>query len=841
MADVQDPEYQARLDQASINVNGTAQEGDQVIYNGVTYYKNITMLNSDTGAVATQGGSWVADITPTPGAAFGSDGGISPTSSIPTSTNAVSGISSNAANAVNGISNTVNGVTSQASSLLNGATDTNSNLPKQATSLFGNTSNTVSSGIGSVESLFNFNSSPSPVVTPNPVPTPVAKLSPTSFQTSPFAEKVLVDPYQTFQLNNLTLPELSIDKTVDYLESLIPTDIISNLKKAPDLLSFLSQKAMSLENFVGSLRNTMPSNFSLDGILRNCGALDLFNNISAIKSVYSNLGVELSTIGPNALATATNYISNIESQFSSASQQFTSLGGGLLGSYGSNSYGSVPYSYNASPIVSTAATLSYVNELAKVTPSNSDILSTVGLNNINNNKLLNSTTSSTFTTIMGAAQTIGASNTANIANSVSTLNPALVTSIYTQAVAKLGTANSSGNLPTTIPKVVASGIAAVTKLGTTNSNAICAMTTTQSAVILSIATQYDTLSSKFITTLTTQIATHGSATIQTIVNDLNTVISTTGVTPLLTLLNTVYKTNSTTALSTATNSSIYTMLISDINAYGISFIYSLAQSIAVSGQATVISLITNISEITPAVLSPILASVSTIQTTMTSLIADIQTLTPAQYTAITDILSTYDPGLISALATANTTLTAAQVLQTINAFTNVDPTVLSKSIIQLANQSTSTLTTIGKLMAVNEPYSIVSNSVYGDPVLLHYAIKESLFIYSLAGNYNAVLNLLINYNGTIVANDLLTVISNLLTNYKQTTSDLLLGLTEAGANLLNALNSIYINWFTVLRNGISIENTYILIGASNDALILLQTQPSTAIGATLVLDNNYTK
>lgn len=165
------------------------------------------------------------------------------------------------------------------------------------------------------------NLKPSAKRPPLPKPPVPKAIKPTAFQISPFAEKVLVDPYKTYNLNVLSQTELAIDDVADYLASILPKDLIKDLMANAQLAGALLKQGMDLASMVMQIKNALPANLNLASLLRK---VDIGLVLSGTGSLLASATLRKLNLGnlPSIFIEDAFSFMRLQSQFSGSSKHY---------------------------------------------------------------------------------------------------------------------------------------------------------------------------------------------------------------------------------------------------------------------------------------------------------------------------------------------------------------------------------------------------------------------------------------------------------------------------------------------------------------------------------------
>jgi len=669
----------------------------------------------------------------------------------------------------------------------------------------------------SFTALLSFTSNPSTIVSPFPPSVPIKPLAKTSFEISPFMEKVTRDPYAVTDLSILSQTELQIDNVIDYVSTIVPPELLAELEKLPDLAKYLLDEGLSLPNVLMEISTQLPTSLSLSDLLRAVPIMDVIHNINSFLGAITNLGLNILTIPANIIITGMSIMSSVL-----------------------NLVGSVVHtaSYIATTAVNTALgiTTAIVNPIAKLA---------LGI------AMIGATTTHTI----AATGFLLAKGISNIAHMVAFVvnTPSIFMAIISHGIKMIGTTLSKSIIFAVnhISAVVVHAAVVVMKsindltnirltthfgllLGYTNTLNLYNIMSVHTDVCVRTAHNLVTYNYQDIDVIASSVYTNGNIATHSII----TVISGYSIADALGVLE-IIKAQGVGVYLSNDHSGTYQPLIDNVNTYGIDAVFSLTTAV---NNISSVDISTIVDDTTTLGLDSIRNMINVVTATTPNTLLD--TVTQMQSSNLMTIGATLTQmDIVGAQTLSDLTDAATTVgIDNLNTFTDtltkVDTNNISNSI-DIINKLTDTdISDIGTFISNTEPYTILSN-LNIDNDLMEIAIKKTCEVCAKAGNYHMVINLLNNYSGNISVGYRRYLVSVILNNYKITLDDNTIGLKLAGQYFAQGLYSIYNLWDIDTRNNEVVSLLSPLLTATKDSLTLLSKYPQTAIPAILQLDNQY--
>lgn len=661
---------------------------------------------------------------------------------------------------------------------------------------------------------------------PSPTPAKIAKVSKTAFELSPFAEKVLIDPYKTYDLAKLTQSELAIDSVINYLESLLPPDILSELNDLSELANTLMSKGLSLESFIIDLQNLIPSNFSLTSLLRNVGVLDVYNYYAHLANASDKLGIDLTQAPQRFLNKGMSNLSSMRTTFGVLP---IDRRGRTLTQFGNNT------AY-ISPVASTAVSLAYIDSLASTHVSTTSVLKGVGITNSKAVTVLRPLSSNQAGALLAGNKLLPINTPKQVITDINTngdvVYGTISTSVHTAIVDNTGV----------IADTTVAGVNVINIISIGNSDNIKAMVLADSINTNIVATSIDNLGVISVDILNMAIGTHTLIVTQTIVQSIYSSINALNMGKVLKALAEIKIQGTVTWVANNTMPGDFTDLVMNIDTYGLELVTIIANAINGVGIDTVVAAIDAIATL-GSTYTNALISTATLNTldTVTNAISVIEAIAPPQYTIIKNQAVLHGIATIAGIINSKVSLSKADLAKYIEAVNSTDTALLLQLLPEFNNISATNITTIIDHLAENEPYSILDSNEDITGAYLHYAVKKGCEIAAENGNYQMVKTLIADYPGIISANTKKGLISSILRNYTITEDDIAIGFKDAAASLVETLNSLYPDWLIDTRGNDTVGSLQSILTASTDSLKLLQQYPVTSVEATLQLNNHYTR
>ena len=644
--------------------------------------------------------------------------------------------------------------------------------------------------LSSLLKLLSYNDKVSQVTSPNPPPPPIKPLAKTSFQVSPFLEKNLIDPYKTSPLVNLTKADLAVDNIIDYLQNLLPSELIDEISKDVAFAQHLLATGLTINQAVNGLMSQLNSGSLLQNLLRNLP-------ISSLINLLPSFLVSIANAGLNGLILADAFYVNGLIAYNSFSDLIDSVG--YENNYTSftsiNNINQSDYSTVTNPVADASVVLAIVSTMANSNTSYLHYLNSINVNNpVTLLPLVNNISSSQFATLANGVQMLGISNSTqlvNIVNIIATIGQTNLTILTTLLSANNTQITNLSNY--------------INVFGITDMNSL-----------------YSCLLANGTTNTNTIITTINSYTSVNVYNVLN-----------------IVKAVKVTGYLLTDSSGTYTSLLNLVTTYGINTIFSMAY---VTFDITSITLSTIIGYITTVTL-PNFNSLLTLANTYTpnvinNIILELNGITSTVLNGVIANINLIETNGNLTSITAFGSLSSTNTAALLSVLLAIDTNVVLVNITNLNNLSSSNIVNISTQISNYEPYTSISNfGISG--LILNYTVRLALETSAKAGNYNMLLNILSNYSGVITIDYRKYLINTLLQNYIFTTDDAVSGVSLAGKYLVQALNIVYSGWYNDVRNGETIYTQLSFLTASKDALMVLSNYKYTEIPALFQIDNKY--
>lgn len=645
----------------------------------------------------------------------------------------------------------------------------------------------TSTDLSSILALLSFNNKSNVAVSPFPAPLAPKPLAPTSFQISPFQEKIVKNPYETFNLSALTQAQLSIDTVVSYLETLVPTELLVNLQNDLALGRYLVATGLTLEQTVTKLMDSINNQNLLTDLLRAVPMLSLLANVPPYLTALLTLGLSLNTLSNSFSVSSLTQMTAM-----SVFMDVAGINEGYANMALINGVNPI-YASTNNPLAIAAISLATISVMASNIAYSSNYLSGYGINYTNSTiAFINNCSSVNFAVIANGIQLAGVTTSGEILAVMNIVN-------------KLG-----------IPVV----------------NALITLLTASPVLVIDIATYLNTYGIPTVTNLVNCININGLSTTLSIISIING-FSMVGVQSVLSYISI----NGLVAYEAFDTSGTYATLLTAVSNYGVVVITELTSAILVVGSTTVTTVATNINTLTTATTAQLTGyattySSNTLFNAVNELYSVLVTVLPTIMANLTVIIS--GSGIVTPIGSLNTSNTAAFLKTSMS----VDIDNIIPNINLLNSLSSILISNISSQISSGEAYTVLANNNVAG-IFLNYSIRQATEIAALVGNYHMVLNLLNNYSGLITNDYRRYLINTILANYKTTVDDSVIGATLASLYLYNALNAILPGWNTTTRDNETVCLQTPWIGASKDALTLLLNNSNTAVDAIIQLDNRY--
>lgn len=680
----------------------------------------------------------------------------------------------------------------------------------------------ASSAYDSVKDLFGFGDTPKPVA-PTPTPVPLKKIVESDFTMSPTIEKVLMDPFDAIGLKTLSATDLGIDKVVDYLSSVIPTDLLSAVKSAPGLAETLLNKAKSLESFVGDLSRKLPQNCSIGSLLRKSSIMDIYENIDEFKSTCSQLAVKVERMPESFTSDSLRFMSNMRQAFDTT--KYTKMFGNMA------NIDSITgtKSYRHTPIGITGVTLANVNLTATGKSTAVGMFVSAG---VTDNKaavsVIRKTLPTEFASLCAGTKLLGLNRSTTLLDAMDIYRGSTL-KIITEAIYNHHHVGKViGADITTLSNITAaygSGVINNFYANSTDTSllAVCMFLkeyglTTLKVINTSINDNGETLTVANFTAAASWLTTFQSPTVVTLLN----VIKDIGVNEYL----------------TQHPSTPYGDVLAMVVATGIDYVIAVFNVLLLLPLDSVVSIITDIGQLPLGVIDNIILTGSADHNVPAALLGLIETIPTDKYLQYMSMVSQYGAQLVDAVIVG---INASGLNNFITFVSNVEKIGVEstktnlKTFISLSPES---VVTIATHISYNNPL-LQLQKIHPSGPFLHYSVKKSCEICAKAGKALMVESLVVGYAGKILDNERYQYVMDILTYYVPDDDDTVIGQDLAAKHFVTALFSICPTWDIVKGNNASIANMVPYIRANSAALNLLLHDDRTCIAAAIQKDNMY--
>jgi hypothetical protein len=677
------------------------------------------------------------------------------------------------------------------------------------------------SNLDDLKSLFTSELNKLPAL-PYPIPAKIKPVKLTDFQSSPFIEKVLVDPYKTFELNKLSKAELSIDGVTDYLSGLLPPDLVSGLRANPELLNLLNTRGMSLEGALNGLSNRLPSSISLSGLIRQNGIMSIFSHLDDFLNIAASLGFNINDLSMPFLSDGLSFLSQMSSLFNTRNSFGNYFG---FSNKKNNNYGM------------TSFALANINQLALAKKplygmlSESGVTSSKGLL-----PFLIKTNSNDFITLSAGTKIIGSDSTLIL---IDKINDNGIDNVKTNITTIKDTftiiPNDNG---TSIPDSILDLTEVFNTLGKDNTIVIKDITVPKPASTTIVANTITTYGKDVVNDINNTIQTNGLLTTKTIVETIVGLLATLSVINVLDVLAKVKQTTVAEYIATY-GVGEYTGLLNLVTTYGINLVSILANVTAKVGNSNVVSIIDAINDLGNASIAEFIAMTTVSNTKIIAKsVQAIKDTIPNNFNTVLTQVNLLGKETVYSSSMLLNKLSEENRNGFIDSLSRVDLKQALVNVDNITSLSSNDITKLATQKSYYEPYSVLLK--YGiQGKLLEYAIKKSCQLAANKGDYLMVNNLVDNYKGELSIEFKETLVNSLLKNYTIEYDNLLLGKDISSSLFTETLFKIYPNWNITKRNNTVVGLQTPFINSSPDAIELLLLHPDTAIAAILQKNNNY--
>ena len=637
-----------------------------------------------------------------------------------------------------------------------------------------------------------------------------AALTATDFQTSPFAEFKTVDPYKTFDLNTLSKTQLDIDQTPNYLQGLLPADLISYLKKAPATISELSRLKMTLDQYVGMVKLKVPSSVDFTTLLRMVGLTNIASDSSRLLStinfkssnpISSSMFINglLGMAGLSSIMNTSSYSSlfNTNTIFNTAAPDVVANVGSALA-----------YSSSNVDVVNAGSTLQTLNQIG--IPQPSLMVPVVNMMNSDDIKAINALVTNTpMATVVDIVNLHGAISNIPFNSFLTTVAP---------GSAELATVLIASN-----------------SYGTTNTNTLVSLVSEHGAVINTDITHIQTLGNASAALIIGANAAIGTAGINIIISTI-AAISTPDIQAFMLEINT----NGLAAYKLAHgNTGEFAELLPLMDVYGVKHITDIISLSLTTSPSAIVAFSNVIDSISLPVINKLVALTTEFPPAdIITTIASFTGLNLPSLTATANIIDTVGLTNSTKLLTLLSIVPATTLLPLSFSLNTVPASVLINALSTIKGLTTNELLNITTYIDSIDPYSILTvNKPTGE--ILAYAVRTACKIAATVGNYALVSKLLRSYQGTITTSYRKYLVFELLRNYKTNVNDSSMGTLATAACLSQSLYSICDTWDVIDRAGSNVFSFNPWLTASADVIDILINDDKTAVAATLQKENKY--
>lgn len=651
------------------------------------------------------------------------------------------------------------------------------------------------------------------ILPPFPLAPKAIPILPTQFQTNPFREMNLVDPFKTFDLATLTEEQLAVDDLGDILGKYLPSELIDEISNLADFGKYLLETGKSMVEVVMDLADKL-SNFDLAGILRDLPIMDVINNIEGIISTAIEMGMSIVNFTQQAITNVFKFVAKVGNAINGVIYSAESFVMGKLSLLTSG------FSKTINPIMSAGLIFGTVTSILSMPINLVNTLVSGGIKAMSPLLgVLSLSSSLNFNTLAGGLGALGVTRGMSLGN-----------------ISPLFLGVNTINMLTTLTTSPARNIIGF----------ISGLTHTYGYPLMNA---YSTINSLFghgtLDGTFTFLKSYGINQLSYIKN-LYSHFTGFALNPIVRLFNhftidqlhTFHTDIINVGVANYLNnhaSSEFSGIITLVQQYGVEIIDVGITAVQNNYQADIV------------VFDPInsvhFSNVIDVFTNVSE--ADRATLLQADLTHMGEalaIVNTYGSNLINAtlpiLTESLGLVSANQLAAILNAGSGFSGNTAANAFSTLASLSDAQKTLLSSKLSINEINTLFSEySITGD--VLNYLIKAITEEAAKQGNYKILVNLISNYPDILTKDYLMYLITTLLQNYVLTSDDNAMGVKLASINFVNALSIILPNWNYITINNKSIYNNTPLLTASMDSLTLLINNPSTATQAIIQKDSHF--
>lgn len=628
-----------------------------------------------------------------------------------------------------------------------------------------------------------------------------------AFELNPYIEKVLIDPFKTFPLDKLTESQLSIDNVISYLESIVPSDVLSVIKNIPGLENELKAQGKSLEQYIVQIKNILPSNIKIGNLLREVNLGAITSNLEQFKSLYETLGKDFDGISSDFLVTGLNAIEEVKQKY-----------GGTISSIG-------PILTSETPIASlfhvTGIAIAENNEGSKTSKSLASIFKAVG--QLNTAPLLEVAKQSSryeLPSVLHAVKLLGSNEMNEMASDVSISHSNAITGVN-NTYTKLLKADVFGEM--SISDAHVKNLAAISDIGSIGSASLKAGFDDDSISYDSASIAAEFISIIGIADCDTLLTIISGSTVPSIKTTYIDVISDAANLYSLSTLEDI--------VNSIIDSDLTTWLANNDRVPVDDFI-TLIETTDVNNVRIFVNILKGISA---AYLPDKLTALAAVPTPTYDLIAGyavraptkinfhLQTIKSAvkeDFILAHNLTSAYGEHSVHRYAFLLKNTSLATTINVVNGLKNIPLEKFQSVTSLLESQSTDTISQLIMAFSNNPITNIKKYQAMVSP-FKEFAALKSMVSYSLIGDYSIVRDLVTSFPKAVTLSDRKMLVKNLLQNYKYTDDEATLGVITSASIFLQALKIIDPNILLTTRNGETVSNYLPWTWANTKALWVL--------------------
>lgn len=680
----------------------------------------------------------------------------------------------------------------------------------------------ASSSYDSIKDLFGLGETPAPVA-PSPAPVKLKPLSESDFTISPTMEKVLMDPFDAIGLKTLSTSDLGIDNVVDYLSSIIPTDLLDIVKGAPGLAKTLLNRAQSLDSFVAELSRKLPQNCTMGDMLRGSSIMEIYDNIDDFKNTVAELKMTVEAMPTNFTGDSLKLMSGMRAAFDT--NRFSNMFSGL----GNMDAFSGTKSYRYNPIGITGLTLASVNLAATNKSSTAGLFVSSGVTNSKEAiSIIRKASPTEFASICAGLKLLGLARSNVLLKALRLYKAPTLKIIINSIFSKF----KSGN-------VINPDITSLSSLENTHGDdTINAFYTRKDNIPISdFCVFINGYGVGVIDFINTSITTYDDVTSTTHFTQVSGWITLHTATVLLPLLEEV-KLLGVDEYLIQYPLTPYGDILALAAATSIEYVIELTNHLLLVPLATVVIIITNITELPIGMADTILVLGRIDNEIPLFLLTLIKRIPDESFVSYTITASQYDIDLVDVIIIGINNMGLANFLKFIDHIEKVGIDQVSANVPSFIALSPESVTSISNYISYNNPLFQLEKINPSGP-FLHYSVKTACGLCAKAGKALMVESMILGYSGKILDTERYQYVLDILINYSPDDDDAALGVQLAAKYFVTALFNIHPTWDITKDKDANIINMVPFITANYLAQKLLLHDDRTAVSAVIQYDNQY--